>query len=224
MENINKLIEKDKNRYNNFYNRQIIKNNISNLNDENHNNNNNNINNIANDEIDNMIIDKKSYCIENNEFSPIISSKNEQQSGNENKQNQFGKYSYRKDNNINFECSNCSHYICCKNDMKYLEESYSNSIIMQFGKNNSSSKRLIKINNNHNSIENGILSFDNYKYKFEITPFTNIYHPLKIEVGFKMEDINNKDLNLINYEDSVNYNVFNCKIASLYDSFELKKI
>jgi hypothetical protein len=195
------------------------------LNDENHKNNNNN--NIANDNNDNTIIDKKPYYIENNKLSPIISSKNEQQSENKNNKNQFGKYSYsyRKDNNTNFNiecsnCSNCSNYVCSKNDMKYLEESYSNSIIIGFGKNNSS-KRLIRIN--HNSIENGILSFDNYKYKFEITPFTNNYHPFKVEVGFKVEDIDNKDLNLIQDEDSVNNNIFNCKIASLYDSFELKK-
>ena len=38
-----------------------------------------------------------------------------------------------------------------------------------------------------------------------------------------MEDIDNKDLNLIQDEDSVKNNIFNCKIVSLYDSFEFKK-
>ena len=214
MEKINNLILKDKNRYNNIYKRQKLRNNIPIFNDENHKIN---INKDIHD-INNIQLDQKSNNIENIMLSPIVSNHNIKNIVNNIKQNKIEYYSCLNNDIINYN-KNCN-FICNKNDMIYLEESYSNSLTLQFEKSNSL-KRFIKINNPNG---NGIISIDNYMYKFEIIPLNkNCYYPLKIEVGFKMEYINSRDLNLLSDEYLPNNNNFNCIIASLYDSFESKK-
>ena len=118
---------------------------------------------------------------------------------------------------------NYNNNICQKNDMKYLEESYNNAIILNFEKNNLSNG-CININYNNSISINGLITYDNYMFKFEITPLIrNNYKFIKIEVGFKIEYKNNNDINLIIDENNINKENLSFKIGSLCESLELKK-
>ena len=95
-------------------------------------------------------------------------------------------------------------YICEKYDMNILEETYYRATILSLPFDQQKLLNDLKyINYNPNAIK-GQMKNDSYMFKFEISsllPNNNIF--LKIKVGFKLEYINMKDINILLDENSI---------------------
>ena len=116
--------------------------------------------------------------------------------------------------NSNNMCNNNykTNFICEKYDMNILEETYNRAILLPFSNIINDSKYI----NYNPKVVNGQMVNDSYMFIFEISslmPKSNIF--LKIKVGFKLEYINSKDINLLLDEHSINEENMNYQMGSL---------
>ena len=128
----------------------------------------------------------------------------------------FSSYNFNNMNNNNYKAN----YICEKYDMSILEETYNRAIILPLSNILNDSNYI----NCNPKVINGQMLNDSYMFKFEISsllPKSNIF--LKIKVGFKLEYINSKDINLLLDEHSINEKNINYQIGSLGAIFKIQR-
>ena len=117
-----------------------------------------------------------------------------------------------------------ANYICEKYDMNILEETYYRATILSLPFDQQKLLNDLKyINYNPNAIK-GQMKNDSYMFKFEISsllPNNNIF--LKIKVGFKLEYINMKDINILLDENSINEENMNYNMGSLGSILKLQR-
>ena len=227
---IQKLIEKDKKRYNEineYYERQ----NGNELSIEDKNNN------VISDDIINSDSNESKSSDSSSESNIIIEQKPEEKNSIEisdiNSKENFlspmnfsplqqcyvNQYLSLKINNQNYNNYNIKLNIQ-KNDMSIMSEIYNNATILSFEKN------ILNENIYDSQINGKGLSFkDMYMFKFEISPLKGeeIKNFMKIEIGVKIKYINIQDINLIIDEQLMDKKNINFKIGSLYDSLIIKK-
>ena len=249
---IQKLIEKDKKKYNDFYEfyEKQNGNNISiedkksfekissdNDNKSNYKSNDNKSNdNKSNDNksLDNKISDSKS-----SDSSSDTNIKSEKKSENKNSI-EISPINSKQNIPVNFNPMQ-QYYISQYLSLKLNNQNYNNyNIKLNIQKNDMSIMSEIYNNAKMLSLEknmlnenildsqingNGLGFKENYMFKFEITPLKEEENnkQIKIELGIKLKYINIQDINLIIDEQLMDKQNINFKIGSLYDSLKIKK-